>query len=124
MNRNGKISESKLYHTSQQLSQHDCSIRIFPTIISVCIWNKLYACFYLKDVMNMSIFFGILNEVWFINLHGGGATFVLHFLFFQCFKLQKFGRVEGFVAQTIVEDEGPTGSQRWFVLTIGSANPL
>ena len=27
----------------------------FPTSISVCIWNKLYASFYLKDVMNMSL---------------------------------------------------------------------
>jgi hypothetical protein len=29
LNRNGRISKSKLYHTSQQLSQHDCPIRIF-----------------------------------------------------------------------------------------------
>ena len=29
LNRIGRISKSKLYHTSQQLSQHDCPIRIF-----------------------------------------------------------------------------------------------
>ena len=28
-NRNGRISKSELYHTSQQLSQHDYPIRIF-----------------------------------------------------------------------------------------------
>ena len=56
LNRNGRISKLELYHTSQQLSQHDCPIRIFPTGISVCIWNKLYASFYLKHVMNMSLF--------------------------------------------------------------------
>jgi hypothetical protein len=31
-------------------------LEYFPTSISVCIWNKLYASFYLKDVMNMSLF--------------------------------------------------------------------
>jgi hypothetical protein len=30
-------------------------LEYFPTSISVYIWNKLYACFYLKDVMNMSL---------------------------------------------------------------------
>ena len=29
LNRNGRISKSELYHTSQQLNQHDCPIRIF-----------------------------------------------------------------------------------------------
>jgi hypothetical protein len=29
LNGNGRISKSELYHTSQQLSQHDCPIRIF-----------------------------------------------------------------------------------------------
>ena len=29
LNRNGRISKSELYHTSQQLSQYDCPIRIF-----------------------------------------------------------------------------------------------
>ena len=29
LNRNGRISKSELYHTSQQLSQHVCPIRIF-----------------------------------------------------------------------------------------------
>ena len=28
----------------------------FPTSISVCIWNKLYVSFYLKHVVNMSLF--------------------------------------------------------------------
>ena len=45
-------------------------LEYFPTSISVCIWNKLYACFYLKDVMNMSLF-KILIEVWFLKLHRG-----------------------------------------------------
>ena len=31
-------------------------LEYFPTGISVCIWNKLYASFYLKHVMNMSLF--------------------------------------------------------------------
>ena len=53
-------------------------LEYFPTSISVCIWNKLYASFYLKDVMNMSLL-EILNEVWFIKLHGGELIFVLHF---------------------------------------------
>ena len=30
-------------------------LKCFPTSISVCIWNKLYAGFYLRDVMNMSL---------------------------------------------------------------------
>ena len=30
-------------------------LEYFPTSISVCIWNKLYASFYLKCVMNMSL---------------------------------------------------------------------
>ena len=34
-------------------------LEYFPTSISVCIWNKLYASFYLKDIMNMS-----LLEIW------------------------------------------------------------
>jgi hypothetical protein len=55
LNRNGRISKSELYHTSQQLSHHDCPIRIFSHK-HICIWNKHYANFYLKDVMNMSLF--------------------------------------------------------------------
>ena len=31
-------------------------LEYFSTSISVCIWNKLYASFYLKYVMNMSLF--------------------------------------------------------------------
>ena len=41
-------------------------LEYFPTSISVCIWNKLYANFYLKHVMNMSLF-KILNEVRFVK---------------------------------------------------------
>jgi hypothetical protein len=70
--------------------------------------TKLYGSFYLKEVMNMSLL-EFLNKVWFVNLHGGGATFVLHFLFAQGFKFQNFGRVEGIVAQTIVVEEGVKG---------------
>jgi hypothetical protein len=62
LNRNGKISKLGLYHTSQQLSQHDYSIRIFSH--NTCMRNKLHASFYLKNVMNMSLF-RFLNEVWF-----------------------------------------------------------
>jgi hypothetical protein len=47
--------------------------------------TKLHANFYLKEVMNMSLL-EFLNKVWFVNLHVGGATFVLHFLFAQGFK--------------------------------------
>ena len=54
-NRNGRISMSELYHISQQLSQHDCPMRIFSHKQSVCIWNKLRASFYLKDIMNKSL---------------------------------------------------------------------
>ena len=50
-------------------------LEYFPTSISVCIWNKLYACFYLKDIMNMS-----LSAIWtkcgFIKLHGGIVGFI------------------------------------------------
>ena len=45
-------------------------LEYFPTSISVCLWNKLYASFYLKHVMNMSLF-KILNKVWFVKLHMG-----------------------------------------------------
>ena len=67
---------SELYHTSQRLTR--VRLEYFPTSISVCIWNKLYAGFYLRDVMSMPLL-EFLNEVWFIKLLGGGATFVLHF---------------------------------------------
>jgi hypothetical protein len=66
LNRNGRISKSELYHTSQQFSQYDCPIRIFSHKYSVCIWNKLYVSFYLKHVMIMSPF-KILNKVWFVK---------------------------------------------------------
>jgi hypothetical protein len=54
-NRSGRISKSELYHTSQQLSKHDCPIRIFFHKHKCMYWNKFYASFYLKDVMNMSL---------------------------------------------------------------------
>ena len=43
-------------------------LEYFSTSISV--WNKLYASFYLKHVINLSLF-KILNEVWFVELHRG-----------------------------------------------------
>jgi hypothetical protein len=55
-NRSGRISKSELYHTSQQLSQHDCPIRIFFHKHKCMYWNKFYSSFYLKDVMSMSLF--------------------------------------------------------------------
>ena len=30
-------------------------LEYFPTSINTCIWNKLHASFYLKNVMNMSL---------------------------------------------------------------------
>ena len=30
-------------------------LEYFPTSMSVCMWNKLYAGFYLRDIMNMSL---------------------------------------------------------------------
>ena len=41
-------------------------LEYFPTSISVCIWNKLYASFYLKDVMNRLLFKKI-DKVWCIG---------------------------------------------------------
>ena len=48
----------------------------FPTSICVCIWNKLYASFYLKDVMNMSLFKilnvlhrGIVEQEWITGMN-------------------------------------------------------
>ena len=70
MNRNGRISKSELYHTSQQLVNMIVLLEYFPTSIGVCIWNKLYASFYLKHVMNMPLF-KILNEVWFAKFYRG-----------------------------------------------------
>jgi hypothetical protein len=62
LNRNGRISKSELYHTSQNLVNMIVLLEYFSTSVSVCIWNKLYAGFYLKDVMNMSLL-KILNKV-------------------------------------------------------------
>jgi hypothetical protein len=39
-------------------------LKYFPTSISTCMRNKLHASFYLRNVMNMSLF-RFLNEVWF-----------------------------------------------------------
>ena len=66
LSRNGRISKSELYHASQHLVNMIVLLEYFPTSISVCIWNKLHASFYLKHVMNMSLF-KILNEVWFVK---------------------------------------------------------
>jgi hypothetical protein len=43
LNRNNMISKSELYHTSQQLSQHDCPIRIF-FYKHKCIYMKQTLC--------------------------------------------------------------------------------
>ena len=40
-------------------------LEYFPTSINTCIWNKLYASLYLKDVISMSLF-EVLNTVWFV----------------------------------------------------------
>ena len=69
---------SELYHTSQQLSQHDCPIRIFYHKHK-CMYMEQTLCRFLSWICYEHVTFGILNEVWFIKLHGGGATFVLHF---------------------------------------------
>jgi hypothetical protein len=52
-------------------------LEYFPTSINTCIWNKLCASFYLR--MLWTCHFGISNKVWFMNLQGGGATFILYF---------------------------------------------
>ena len=38
-------------------------LEYFPTSISICIWNKLYASFDLKNVINMSLFKNLI-KVW------------------------------------------------------------
>ena len=45
--------------------------RYFPTSISVCIWNKLYASFYLKKCFDHVTSFEKLNKVWFQRMHHG-----------------------------------------------------
>jgi hypothetical protein len=42
LNRNGGISKSELYHISQQLSQHDCPIRIF---------SHKHKCMYMEQTL-------------------------------------------------------------------------
>ena len=56
------------YITPHNLVNMIVLLKFFPTSISACVWNKLYTSFYLKHVMNMSLF-KILNEVWFVKLH-------------------------------------------------------
>jgi hypothetical protein len=57
LNRNGRISKSELYDTLQQLSQHDCPIRIFfHKRKYLCMWNKIHTSFYFKNVMSMPPF--------------------------------------------------------------------
>jgi len=64
-NRNGRISKLKLYHTSQQLSQHDCPIRMFSHKHK-CMYMEQTLCKLLsQNVMNMSLF-KLSNEVWFV----------------------------------------------------------
>ena len=82
LNRNGRISKSKLHHTSQQLSQHDYPIRIFSHKHK-CMYMEQTLCRFLSWRCYEHVTFGILSEVWFINLHGGGTTFVLHFNLFN-----------------------------------------
>ena len=55
LNRNGRISKNYIT-TVNNLVNMIVLLEYFPTSISVCIWNKIYASFYLKDVMNMSLF--------------------------------------------------------------------
>jgi hypothetical protein len=50
-------------------------LEYFPTSISVCIWNKFYVGFYLRDVMNMSLFKNV-DEVWIVKLHRGICWFI------------------------------------------------
>jgi hypothetical protein len=45
-------------------------LEYFSTSISVYVWNKLYASFYLKNIMNILLFKN-LNKVWFIKLLRG-----------------------------------------------------
>ena len=72
--------------------------------------------------MNMSLF-KILNEVWFVKLHRDivhheensrdKMSLVLVIKIYVCSN-SKLERVEGYVAQTIIEDEAVKGDQRWF----------
>ena len=72
LNRNCRISKSELYRTLNHLVNMIALLEYFPTIISVCIWNKLYARFYLKYVMHMSLF-KFLNEGWFVKFYRGSV---------------------------------------------------
>ena len=94
-------------------------LEYFPTSVSVCIWNKLHTSFYLKHVMNM-LFFKILNKVWFVteghcsSLGASRDKFSLILVIkIYVYLNSKLEGVEHCVAQTIVEDEGATRSQRW-----------
>ena len=45
--------------------------RYFPISISVCIWNKLYASFYLMKCFDHVTSFENLSKVWFQRMHHG-----------------------------------------------------
>jgi hypothetical protein len=47
LNRNGRISKSELYHTSQQLSQEDCPIRLF-SYKHICMYMEQSSCEFLS----------------------------------------------------------------------------
>ena len=80
--------------------------------------------------MNMSLF-KILNEVWFVKLHRDivhheensrdKMSLVLVIKIYVCSNSNLEG-AEDSVAQTIIEEKGAMGSQRWFDKTKGSTN--
>jgi hypothetical protein len=101
-------------------------LEYFPTSISVCMWNKFHAIFYLKDVMNR-LLFKILKEVWFMICME--AWLVLLSLNFSdknlcLFKPKDVGSWGRGCTNHRVEDEGAKVNQRWFGWTKSSANPL
>jgi hypothetical protein len=66
LNRNGRFLSQNYITPYNNLVNMIVLLGYFPIGISVCLWNKLYASFYLKHVMIMSPF-KILNEVWFVK---------------------------------------------------------
>ena len=69
LNRNGRISKNYIT-TVNNLVNMIVLLEYFPTSISVCIWNKFIAWFYLKDVMNMSLWNFELSVVYKIAWRG------------------------------------------------------
>ena len=69
LNRNGRISKNYIT-TVNNLVNMIVLLEYFPTSISVCIWKKLYACFYFKDVMNMLLWNFELSVVYKIAWRG------------------------------------------------------